>query len=126
MLNTTSFLYSMRPTGGAPGAPISTIPQFVLHLTVATYDVGPSPTGARPNVGGALHRSRGTPSPPNSKESSNKGRSVGVRVRCCTNCSSSNICMPNAQRARRGHGKHKNTLFSILQFYKNSTRLKHN
>ena len=35
--------------------------RFVLHLTVATYDVPLSPTGAKGHVGGALRRSSAEP-----------------------------------------------------------------
>ena len=79
----------MRPTGGAPGAPISTRLQFVLQLTVATYDVARAQPGRGQCGWSAAPQQRGTPSLTSTKLSNNqvnkyKRRSVSGRVMCST------------------------------------------
>jgi hypothetical protein len=72
--------------------------------------LGRAQPGRAPNVGGALRRSSAEPQAPKvTKKQAIKGAAwVGVLAACTKRVF--NKCTPNAQRARRGHGKLHNLL----------------
>jgi hypothetical protein len=116
-------LLVFTPDGRSPGRAAYLLKQFVLQLTVATYDVARAriskPVGfaGRGQCGLGARRSAPNPKPlkylsdPISKLSSYKGRRVGWRVRCWFLAQSRKLFFfaLNARRAKREE------LFSIYK-----------